>query len=84
MKTPCQDINYGLSNISDVSQLARKVPKRMAGVSVRPSRDATEASHVSRGPCVTGTGSPMIKTVEFVTISCDPGYEDDVSVASSR
>ena len=81
MKTPCQDINYGLSNISDVSQLARKVPKRMAGVSVRPSRDVTEAS---RGPCVTGTGSPMIKTVEFVTISCDPGYEDDVSVASSR
>ena len=84
MKTSCQDINYGLSNISDVSQLARKVPKRMAGVSVRPSRDVTEASHVSRGPCVTGAGSPMIKTVEFVTISCDPGYEDDVSVASSR
>ena len=78
MKTSYQDINYGLSNISDVSQLARKVPKRMAGVSVRPSRIVTEVSHVSRGP-----GSPMIKTVEFVTISCDPGYEDDLSVASS-
>ena len=77
MKTSYQDINYGLSNISDVSQLARKVPKRMAGV--RPSRVVTEASHVSRGP-----GSPMIKTVEFVTISCDPSYEDDPSVASSR
>ena len=80
MKTSCQDINYGLSNISDVSQLARKVPKRMAGVSVRPSRDVTEASHLSHG----GPGSPMIKTVEFVTISCDPGYEDDASVSSSR
>ena len=80
MKTSYQDINYGLSNISDVSQLARKVPKRMAGVSVRPSRDPTEASHLSRS----GPGSPMIKTVEFVTINCDPGYEDDVSVSSSR
>ena len=82
MKTSYQHINYGLSNISDVSHLARKVPKRMAGVSVRQSRDVTEASQVSRDPCVTGSVSPMIKTVEFVTISCDPGYEDDLSVSS--
>ena len=72
-ETSYQNINYGLPDISDVSQLAGGV--LMAGVSVT-------VSHGSRSR-VTDTGSPMIKTVEFVTINRDPSYEDDASVSSS-
>ena len=92
-ETSYQNINYGLPDISDVSQLAGGV--LMAGVSVTVSHGSR--SRVTdtglRDPCdtvthgsrsrVTDTGSPMIKTVEFVTINRDPSYEDDASVSSS-